>query len=78
MNPKGHLKSLPIGRKPGSPNKITRELREMILRARGVAILRPTQPTTRLQPHPAVTCASCQHQQQQPDTSDAAGMHGCG
>ncbi len=47
------------------------------LRARGVAILRPTQPTTRLQPHPAITCASCQQQQQQPDTSDA-GMHVCG
>ena len=43
MNPKGHLKSLPIGRKPGSPNKITRELREMILhaldKAGGVAYL---------------------------------------
>ena len=53
-------------------------VQENHLRARGVAILRPTQPTTRLKPHPAVTCASCQHQQQQPDTSDAAGMHGCG
>ena len=46
------------------------------LRARGVAILRPTQPATRQPPRPAITCASCKHQQQQPNTSDA-GMRGC-
>ena len=47
------------------------------LRARGVAILRPVaQPATRQPPRPAITCASCVHQQQQPNTSDA-GMHGC-
>ena len=43
MNPQGHRKSLRNGRKPGSPNKITRELREMILhaldKAGGVAYL---------------------------------------
>ncbi len=27
-------------------------------------------------PRPAITCATCTHQQQQPNTSDA-GMHGC-
>ena len=47
------------------------------LRARGVAILRPVaQPATRQPPRPAITCAGCQHQQQQPDTS-TAGMHAC-
>ena len=53
-------------------------VQENHLRARGVAILRPVaQPATRQPPRPAITCASCVHQQQQPDTSDA-GMHGCG
>ena len=52
-------------------------LLENHLRARGVAILRPVaQPATRQPPRPAITCASCVHQQQQPDTSDA-GMHAC-
>ena len=52
-------------------------VQENHLRARCVAILRPVaQPATRQPPRPAITCASCVHQQQQPNTSDA-GMHGC-
>ncbi|MHB1895428.1 MAG: hypothetical protein ACYCOY_02095 [Metallibacterium sp.] len=52
-------------------------VQENHLRARGVAILHPTaQPKVSSGRLPAVTCATCTHQQQQPNTSDA-GMHAC-